>query len=411
MMGLDGSKAGVQCGSARSRVACILTMKHYIIGTSTSFSIKRLANNSGLVQPILLAIAAGTPLTDAQWQLLWAEDGGERRRALAWGDVPAQGPGRLAARAQWLQQVYPDFVAWCDRRLGHPAEFLGPLWSVWLPLAERLVQLRQTVQRPIVQGLLGGQGTGKTTLGEILTLLLRHRGYSTLSLSLDDLYKTYGDRQVLQTQEPRLIWRGPPGTHDVALGVQVLDQLRHPQPGHAIAIPRFDKSLHQGQGDRTTADWVADIDIVLFEGWFVGVCPVPPQTFDQPPPPIVTEGDRAFAVAMNQRLHAYLPLWERLDALWILHVTDYRLSKEWRKQAEREMQARGKPGMTDEQIDAFVDYFWQALHPALFIPPLLAQADLVIEVCPNHALGAVYAGLGWLGRHGDDQPGQIVPEF
>jgi glycerate kinase (EC 2.7.1.31) len=62
-----------------------------------------------------------------------------------------------------------------------------------------------------------------------LTLILGKLGYSTVSLSLDDLYKTYADRQQLQKADPRLIWRGPPGTHDLELGIAVLDRLRSAQ--------------------------------------------------------------------------------------------------------------------------------------------------------------------------------------
>jgi D-glycerate 3-kinase len=259
-------------------------------------------------------------------------------------------------------------------------------------LAQQLAAQRQNLDRPLVQGILGGQGTGKTTLGMMLTLILRSMGYTALSWSLDDLYKTYATRLQLQHQIPDLIWRGPPGTHDVELGIQILDQLRHPLPGPLIAIPRFDKSLHNGMGDRSQPELVQNIDIVLFEGWFVGVRPVEMIPFTNPPSPIKTERDRTFAQACNQRLHDYLPLWERLDRLWVLYPRDYHLSKQWRNQAEARMKTSGKPGMTDAEIDTFVEYFWKALHPDLFIRPTLTHADLIIEINPDHSSGAVYRG-------------------
>ena len=103
-------------------------------------------------------------------------------------------------------------------------------------------------------------------------MILQQLGYRTLSLSLDDLYKTYSDRLVLKQQDPRLIWRGPPGTHDIDLGLNVLDQIR--QCKSPVMVPRFDKSAYSGAGDRTTPEIVTDVDIVLFEGWFVGVRPI-----------------------------------------------------------------------------------------------------------------------------------------
>jgi D-glycerate 3-kinase len=265
------------------------------------------------------------------------------------------------------------------------------LWDLWLPLGIKLASQRQQLERPLIQGILGGQGTGKTTMSKVLSLILNQLGYRTLSLSLDDLYKTYSDRLVLTQQDPRLIWRGPPGTHDVDLGLDVLDQIRQSQS--SVMVPRFDKSAYRGAGDRTTSEMVTDIDIVIFEGWFVGVRPINADVFDTAPPPIVTDEDRAFARDINRRLHDYLPLWERLDSLIVLYPTDYRCSLEWRKQAEQQMIAAGKSGMSNAEIEEFVNYFWRSLHPELFIKPLVKDAtavDLVVEIHADHSFGEVY---------------------
>ena len=274
------------------------------------------------------------------------------------------------------------------------AKILSSLYNLWLPLALQLATCRQQMNRPFIQGILGGQGTGKTTLAAVLSLILAQLGYRTLSLSLDDLYKTYSERQRLQQTDPRLIWRGPPGTHDIELGRELLDQLRSSHHNELICVPRFDKSAWGGAGDRTTSKQVKGIDLVLFEGWFVGVRPINPARFDSPTPaPIATADDRAFARDMNQQLQHYLPLWERLDRLMVLYPVDYRLSQQWRRQAEHQMIATGKSGMTDLQVDRFVEYFWKSLHPELFITPLTRNpryVDLVVEINPDHSIGAIY---------------------
>lgn len=329
-------------------------------------------------------------LTPAQWRWLVDCERADDRRTQAFGYPPAELEAIVRQRGERLQRVYPVLRPWCDRHLGEPAHYLPVLWWLWLPLADRLATQRQKLQRPFVQGILGGQGTGKTTLGQVLTLILQQWGLSTFSWSLDDLYKTYRDRCQLRAQDPRLLWRGPPGTHDVTLGVQVLEQLRQGDFAQPVMLPRFDKSLQGGQGDRIAPEPISRADIILFEGWFVGVPPIDPQQLDNPPAPITTARDRAFAQAMNHRLQEYVPLWQRLDRLWVLHLPDYRLSKQWRKQAEHAMKATGKPGMTDAEIDQFVDYFWRALHPQLFIPPTLQRADLVIEINPDHTPGQIY---------------------
>jgi D-glycerate 3-kinase len=173
------------------------------------------------------------------------------------------------------------------------------------------------------------------------------------------------------------------------MGMAILEQLRCQR---SVAVPRFDKSAWSGEGDRTTCELVTAIDIVLFEGWFVGVRPINPNVFSLAPPPITSEAERVFARDMNVNLQEYCKLWEMLDRLILLYPCDYRLSQQWRRQAEQQMRAKGD-GMSDQQIEQFVEYFWKALHPELFIQPLLKQAewvDLVIEVQPDHSFGAVY---------------------
>ncbi|MBD2023200.1 glycerate kinase, partial [Leptolyngbya sp. FACHB-711] len=248
-------------------------------------------------------------------------------------------------------------------------------------------------QKTLILGILGGQGTGKTTLAAILTEILAEMELQVCRLSIDDLYKTYADRLQLQQFDPRYRWRGPPGTHDVSLGLSVLKQLRQVSPQHAVAVPRFDKSLHQGAGDRIVPERLTAADVVLFEGWFVGVRPIAPALFNHAPSPIISESDRTFARDINDRLQDYLPLWDELDRLIVLNPVDYRLTLQWRKEAEHMMKATGKPGMSDTEIEEFVQYFWRSLHPELFIPPLLSQpewVDWIIELDENRLPISIY---------------------
>lgn len=313
-------------------------------------------------------------------------------RATAFGITPTNVEEVIKERSHLFQAVLPAFNHFCQTNLHiSPEKMLPVLWDLWLPLGMRIAAQHQQLQRPFIQGILGSQGTGKTTMSLVLKLILQQLGYRTLSLSLDDLYKTYSDRLALLQQDPRLIWRGPPGTHDIDLGLDVLEQIR--QGKTPVTVPRFDKSVHAGAGDRTTPDIIEAVDIVIFEGWFVGVRPVDQSVFNCAPPPIVTDEDKAFARDMNHQLTEYLPLWEKLDSLILLYPTDYRCSLEWRKQAEQKMIAAGKSGMTDTQIEEFVKYFWRSLHPELFIKPLSQSAqivDLVVEINPDHSFGKVY---------------------
>ncbi len=329
--------------------------------------------------------------SDTPHQNLISEALVDNLRAEAFGITPENAEETINQRWNLLKSIYPDFKELCQNNLQmSPDAMLPTLWDLWLPLAINIASRHKKLQRPFIQGILGGQGTGKTTTCKVINLILSQLEYRVLSLSIDDLYKTYQARLILQQQDSRLIWRGPPGTHDVDLGLNLLDNILQRQT--TITVPRFDKSLHSGNGDRTSPETVENIDIVLFEGWFLGVIPINSAAFNTPPLPIITEADKQFARDMNDKLYDYLPLWQRLDSLIVLYPKDYRLSLEWRKQAEHQMKASGKTGMTDLQIEEFVNYFWKALHPELFIKPLRKSpsVDLVIEINPNHSFGKVY---------------------
>ena len=305
-------------------------------------------------------------------------------------------------RSQLLRLVYPEILetlALHNVQIDPPSATLPLLWHYWLPLAQSLAHQQQKIARPFIQGLLGGQGTGKTTLGIVLNILLRLLGKTFLSISLDDIYKSYADRQKLRDRRPDLIWRGPPSTHDIDLGIQVLQQLRdlnpdHPQP---IEIPRFDKSLYNGAGDRIEPEISDGADIILFEGWFVGMRPLPISAFRNFVPPILSESDREFALECNANLYNYLPLWECLDSLIVLVPEDYQYSLQWRLAAEHNLVNLGKTGMSDSEITQFVEYFWKALHPELFMPCMIDRnypascADLVVEISRSHLPTKIYS--------------------
>ena len=294
-------------------------------------------------------------------------------------------------KSEFFAELSGEVWAMCDR-LGFEDRDLAiaTLEKFWLPLAVDLATARQKMDRTLIQGILGGQGTGKSTLCIILKLILNYLGLTVANLSIDDLYLTREHRQELKRQDPRLIWRGPPGTHDLTLGIEAIERCLQRDSDRHISLPRFDKSAYNGSGDRANPETVIKPDILLFEGWFVGVQPIEESCFNNPPHPIVTAKDIQFAKDNNRRLQAYLPLWNKLDRLIVLYPEDYRSSKQWRKEAEQKMMASGKTGMSEEEIDRFVEYFWQSLHPELFIKPLLKTADIVVEINSDRSLGRIY---------------------
>lgn len=98
-------------------------------------------------------------------------------------------------------------------------------------------------------------------------------------LSIDDLYLPHSAQKSLaesQPNNPLIQHRGQPSTHDIQLGKEVFAQLAARKPN--VRIPSYDKSLHDGQGDRTDPEtWEVvnkkgepPVEVVIFEGWCVG---------------------------------------------------------------------------------------------------------------------------------------------
>ena len=353
-----------------------------------------MAKDRLLVDTILQKCHQCKQLSEAEQQQLINIELADYIRSSALGITKTNCQQKIVGRLDLFIDLADEIWEFCQE-LGFKDQksIFKLLWNLWLPLAIQLTVTKAKLGRTIIQGILGGQGTGKSTLAAILKLILEHLDYSTVTISIDDLYKTYHDRLELQAKDSRLIWRGPPGTHDLELGLTVLEQCLESDRSEPILIPRFDKSAYNGAGDRITPEAVEKPDIVIFEGWFIGVRPVSEDSFNSPPPPIVTAEDKQFALDNNQRLQAYVPLWEKLDRLIIFNPVDYHFSKQWRKEAEHKMIATGKTGMSDAEIDKFVEYFWRSLHPELFITPLIKNAkltDLVIEVNRDWSYGKIY---------------------
>ncbi len=107
--------------------------------------------------------------------------------------------------------------------------------------------------RALVLGIVGVQGSGKTTLARHWVTYLAQQQIPAVGLSLDDFYYPDPVLQNLRATQPHLIHRGPPGTHDVALALKTLQALKN--QGIGGWIPNYDKSAHQGRGDRW--HWVA----------------------------------------------------------------------------------------------------------------------------------------------------------
>lgn len=242
-------------------------------------------------------------------------------------------------------------------------------------IAARLA--KRTAGTPLVVGLCGAQGSGKSTIAAALA----RRFDRTAVLSLDDLYLRRADRQALARDvHPLFATRGVPGTHDVALGLQVLGALDR---GGPVALPRFDKA----QDDRVAvAAWPlapAPCDLLILEGWCVGAVPQDEAALAAPVNRLERDDDvgAVWRTASNAALAgAYRSLFARIDALVLLAAPDVATVLAWRREQEDALRV-ARPGpavMDDAAVARFVAHYERLTRHILAEMP--ARADLVVPL-------------------------------
>ena len=265
-----------------------------------------------------------------------------------------------------------------------PADYAPGIELVLRPLAAAIAARYAGV--PLVAGINGPQGSGKSTAAAFLAAILgREHALRTAVLSLDDLYLGRAERQALAARvHPLFVTRGVPGTHDVALGIAVLDALK---AGVAATLPRFDKR----RDDRSPAALCEPVDVVLFEGWCVGAGPQPVSALAVPVNALeaVEDPDGVWRGHANAALAGdYAALFARLDLLIALQPPGFACVAGWRRLQEAKLHAvRGK-GMSDDAIDRFVMHFERLTRHLLAAPQ---RADFVVAIDAGHRLTALSA--------------------
>lgn len=276
-------------------------------------------------------------------------------------------------RDGWLK----DFLA--RERL--PASYAETVATVAVPLAGRIA----ASVRPggIVVGLCGPQASGKSTLTAVMARLLEDQGLRVAVLSLDDLYLTRAERAALGREvHPLLTTRGVPGTHDVALGMQVLAALR--APGRTQA-PRFDKAADdRGEG----AVFEGPADVVIFEGWCVGAIAQPATDLAEPVNDLERERDAegAWRAYVNAALAGpYRSLFDGFDLLVLLQAPGFEVVLAWRQEQERKLRERlaregagGGRAMSDDEVAGFIAHYERLTRWILAEMP--ARADVVVAL-------------------------------
>ncbi|NRQ41778.1 kinase [Rheinheimera sp. YQF-2] len=251
-------------------------------------------------------------------------------------------------------------------------------------LARLMAKLQSDLGLPAVIGISGAQGSGKSTLAAELVAQLKQQGLEAAAVSLDDYYLSKAQRQQLaQTIHPLLAQRGVPGTHDIEKAINDANAVLAGKP---VALPQFDKAL-----DEPAAPLAAQqLDILVVEGWCVGVQPQTAAELSQPVNTLEANedaGGRWRHYVNTQLAGLYTDYWRLLTPLVWLQAPDWDCVCRWRAKQEQQLWQQRGTGMTEAELARFMLPF-QRLTQAGW-QQLPQQADIIIAMDQQHSLTGI----------------------
>jgi len=212
--------------------------------------------------------------------------------------------------------------------------------SFLIPVSQ-WISKKSNKKKTLVIGLAGGQGSGKTTISSILSIILKkYFKLNVFIVSIDDFYKTRKDRKMLSKKKhPLLMTRGVPGTHDVNLMLSFFKKIKL-KKFKSLEAPKFNKAIDDRYKKSLWYKIKTKPDVVIFEGWCVGARA---QSSSQLKKPINSlekvydQGTKWRAHVNNQLKTKYKTLFNQLDGLLYLKAKNFNLLREWRLKQERKL--------------------------------------------------------------------------
>jgi D-glycerate 3-kinase len=262
-----------------------------------------------------------------------------------------------------LEKKYLHFLSTQEIQTKPFHDKIGQLNNYYLPICEKIYQDYVKEKKIKIIGLTGGQGAGKSTITQILRLILEIKyNLSVVCFSIDDFYKTSSERTRLAKNINKLFKiRGVPGTHDTSLINKIFIDLTK-KNFRPVLVPRFDKS----KDDRSPKKYWQKIKkqpkIIIFEGWCVGARPQLNKDLLKPINILEKKQDLdlKWRLRVNNELkNEYKKIFNKIDMLIFLKVPSFNCVYKWRLLQEKNLQltSAGKKIMSPQQIRKFIMYY------------------------------------------------------
>ncbi len=294
---------------------------------------------------------------------------------------------------QRVKDRYLDFIK-SQEVLSEPfRDKIGQLNNFYLPLSKKIFQNFIRNKKTKIVGLTGGQGSGKSTISNILKIILKNGfNLNTVIFSIDDFYKTFNERRKMSIKvSPLFITRGVPGTHDTNLLYDCIKNLKK-SSFKSIDIPKFDKAIDDRLPKSSWQKIKKKPDIVIFEGWCVGVSPQKNKDLIRPINTLEKEKDkkRIWRNKVNEEIKVkYKKIFKLIDTNIFLQVPSFKHVYKWRLLQEKKLAAtsKGKKIMNKMQVKEFIMFYERLTRHML--KNFDKKADIVINIDKDHKLKSI----------------------
>lgn len=263
--------------------------------------------------------------------------------------------------------------------------------DLFLPFARWVSDCSKPKHAPLVLGLGGPQGCGKTTFCSVVSHILA-KGFdlNAVVVSLDDLYLQRSDRlSYASRKHPLFGTRGVPGTHDTQLALTIFDRLKNLKAGEVMYVPTFDKSIDDRKPVHRWQEVSGPVDVIFFEGWCVGAQAMPEEHLMEPMNVLEKDKDPdgIWRSEVNKHLQTdYQTLFDLIDVKMWMQPPSFDVVYDWRNKQERVLEAHlhdihggvldtlDIKVMSPEMLKGFMQYYERITRH--MICSMLQQADV-----------------------------------
>ena len=262
-----------------------------------------------------------------------------------------------------LEKKYLSFLATQEVRSEPFHDKIGQLNKFYLPICKKIYQDYKRNKKIRIIGLTGGQGAGKSTITQIIKLILEIKyNLRVVYFSIDDFYKKKSERIKMSKKiHPLIKTRGVPGTHDTSLIKKILTNLikKNFKP---LTIPLFDKSKDDRFPKKKWQKIKKKPEIIIFEGWCVGAKPQRKKYLKKSINILEKNRDKnlIWRSRVNYELqNEYASIFNKINRLIFLRVPSFKCVYKWRLLQEKKLQltSKGKKIMSPTQVKSFIMYY------------------------------------------------------